>query len=199
MNIKTTATTILILSAALYGCGSDDEAAKATQAVTPVVREAKPVDPTEKMARAVASGKTGAAVELKYDVLSKPEPGKPIEIDLAFIPSTVADTLVVNVTATPGLEVVANETANFGLLKIGEVAHHKITVRAERADVVYLTVVVTLNAVGVNSVRTFAIPLIVSDPNAPDAPASASVVTQAQMKTDATGQKIQSMPAQESK
>jgi hypothetical protein len=191
---------LAVAASALTACGSGDAPAPAPQQPAPVAQAPKPADPTAKMARAVVSGKSGAAVELKYDVLSKPEPGKPIEIDLALISGSVADSLTVNVTAAPGLEVLSNATGNFGTLKFGEVAHHKVTVRADRADVVYLTVTAIVNAVGVNSARTFAIPLIFTEPGATGTPTAAVHATNdAQTKPDATGQKIQSMPAQESK
>lgn len=195
MKIKLATLAILLLSVSLFGCGSDEDTAKAAKTAAPVVKEAAPVDPTAKMARAVPSSKSGAAIELKYDVLSKPETGKPIEIDLALIPSSLLDSISVNVTATPGLEIVTNATGNFGVTKIGEVTHHLITVRADHADVVYLTVAVTVNAVGVNSARTFAIPLIVSDPGAPEAQPAAKDAANIDTKTDSAGQKVQSMPA----
>ena len=199
MKIQSTAklsATLVLAASALAACGSDEPA---IQTPEPMVAkpQAKPADPTAKMARAVVSGKTTAAVELRYDVAGKPEPGKLIEVDLALIPTAVAESLAVTVTGTPGLEVVSNATATYNSLKIGQVAHQKITIRSQRAEVGYLTVTATVIAVGLTSARTFAIPLIFSDPASAAAAADARVTTGPQAKPDATGQKIQSMPAQE--
>jgi len=116
------------------------------------------------MAHAVVSGKAGASVDLKYDVLNKPEPGKPVEIDLAVIPGAVLDAMTLNVSAMPGLTIASNAEGSFGKLAIGEVARHKFSVVADRADVIYLTVTATTYAVGVTATRSFVIPLIVAVP-----------------------------------
>jgi hypothetical protein len=194
--MKSKLSAIFVLSAALLAACSSEEPTPTPVPRAPAAnvqtQAAKPVDPTAKMARAVTAGKSSAPVELKYDVLVKPQPGEPIEIDLALIPGADVDSLSVAVTATPGLEIVSTPTASFGPLKAGEVANHKITARAAKVDVVYITVTATLTAVGTSQARSFAIPLIVGDPVAVT-PSDASA------KPDATGQKVQGMPAKETK
>jgi len=188
--------TVLLTAACLVACGSEEStpAPQPAKVAPKPQAPAQPADPTAKMARAVPSGKSGAAVDLKYEVTSKPEPGKPIAIELALIPGSVTDSMTVHVAGSPGLEVVANPTGMFGALKIGEVANHTVSVRAERAEMLYLTITATLSALNINSVRTFAIPLIFTD-----AAADAKVTTTAepQPQQDATGQKIESMKAEE--
>jgi len=149
---------------ALAACGSGDKTPVPAPA-QPVVKEpTAPADPTLRMAHAVVSGKAGASVDLKYDVLNKPEPGKPVEIDLAVIPGAVLDAMTLNVSAMPGLTIASNAEGSFGKLAIGEVARHKFSVVADRADVIYLTVTATTYAVGVTATRSFVIPLIVAVP-----------------------------------
>ncbi len=176
MKIISTAILFLALSI-LAACGSKNETPAPVQTVVRKPQIAKPADPTARMAHAVVTAKTGAAVDLKYDVLSKPEAGKPLELDLALVLGTVVDSMTVNVAATPGLEIVGNATATFDKLKIGEVTHQKVEVRAEHAEVVYLTVTATLFAVGTSSVRAFAIPLIFSEPATTSEPNSATQPT----------------------
>jgi hypothetical protein len=178
---------LLVIGAGLLAaCGSDNKT-PAPQPVPAIPKKAQvetPTDPTEKMAHAVVIGKSGAAVDLKYDILNKPEAGKPIEIDLAVIPGVVLDSLTLSVTTAPGLSVVSNPEASFGKLAIGEAARQKLIVAAERPDVVYMTITATAYAVGVTSTRAFAIPLIVSDPTntAPEAAKTEAA------KTEAVGQ-----------
>jgi hypothetical protein len=193
---------LLLASSVLGACGDDEPAPQPTQ--QPVAPKPKAAatsaDPTAKMARAYISGKQSAPVDLKYDVASKPQPGKVLDIDLAFVTTAVADSMAVTIASgTPGLEILSGATANFGILKIGEVTHHKISVRGDRADVLYFTVTATLHAVGVNSSRTWSIPLIFLDPAGPAAATSANATADAQAKPDAAGQKVQSLPARENK
>ena len=51
------------------------------------------------------------AVDLKYDVLAKPDVGQPFEIELAFLPRLAADSLEVEVTGIPGLTLVSGGAA----------------------------------------------------------------------------------------
>jgi hypothetical protein len=184
---------LLILTAgSIAGCGSDDKAAAPStpQPKTPVAKvEASPADPTAKMAHAVVVGKSGAAVDLKYDVLNKPEIGKPVEIELALIPGAVLDSMTVSLAATtPGLTVISGGEGSFGKLAIGEVARQKFLVTADKEDVLYLTVTATAYAVGLSSTRSFAIPLIFSAP-----PPAADV------HADTPAQKVQTASAPEKK
>jgi hypothetical protein len=159
----------LILSIAivfsLAACGSGDKTPVPAAPVKEAPkRAAQPADPTEKMAHAVVAGKSGASVDLKYDVLNKPEPGKAIEIELALIAGAVLDSASLNVSAMPGITIVSNPDASFGKLGVGEIARQKFIVMADQPSVVYLTVTATATSVGINSSRTFAIPLIVATP-----------------------------------
>src|SRR4051812_1191182 len=83
----------------LSACSSDDTSMQAGQqpakpaTTTPKPAAAKPpgTDPTEKMAHAVGNGKPGAAVEIRYEFQSKPEVGKPTQIDVNFVPNAGTD------------------------------------------------------------------------------------------------------------
>jgi len=88
------------------------------------------------------------------------------------------DSMTVNVVVMPGLTAVSKSEAAFSKLAIGEVAHHKLVVVADRPEVIYLTVTATAYAVGLSSTRSFAIPLIVSDPTPPATTAAVVPATQ---------------------
>ena len=151
----------------LAACESKKEektsAPEPKKTVNPQASAPAPTDPTASMAHAVVIGKSGAAVDLKYDVLNKPEPGKPVEIEIALIPGVLVDSMSVNVVGQSGVHVSGGD-ANFGKHAIGEAARHKFTVEVEQPDVVYLTVNATAYTVGISSTRSFAIPLIVASP-----------------------------------
>ena len=94
---------VVALAAVLAACGRGKEEVAADQpapaangapgdaAATPPVVVENPDD--QRMANAVATGKTAAAVDLKYDVLAKPDVGQPFEVELALLPRVAADAL----------------------------------------------------------------------------------------------------------
>jgi hypothetical protein len=82
--MKTTTGFLAALAGALLlsGCGTEE-------ATAPPVAKApapKPIldadDPAAKMAKAVSTAKTGAAVELRYEINAKPTVGVPFDVDL---------------------------------------------------------------------------------------------------------------------
>jgi hypothetical protein len=197
MNTSRTAVVpVALLALALGACGSDSDpdaaAAAAPPAAKPVVQaEQSPVDPTAKMARAVGSGKPGAAVDIKYDFKDRPEVGKPVEVKIAFIPGTGVESLEAKISDMDGITVAGALNPQFNNVQAGQPYEHTFSLLANRAGVFYVSVEVTTHVGGAASARTFAIPLAVGDL----APAqNAQKKTQAE---DATGELIESMPAQE--
>lgn len=178
--------------ALLAACGSDPEPeAAATAAVTPV--RAKPAapakeDPTAQMARAVGNGKPGAAVDIKYDFAARPEVGKPVELQVALIPSAGVDAMDVAFTGMDGITLAGTLTASFGAVKAGETYKHALSVLADRNGVFYITASVNTQIGGASLGKTFSIPFVVG--NAP-------VQQKAAPARDASGQPVEPMPAQE--
>ncbi len=183
------------------GCGSDgpageqasakrsDKAKKSSDAVAQVKPAAE--DPKyAHMANAVVTGKTTAAVDLKYDVLTKPEPGRPFEIELALQPRVTADTLQVEITDMPGLTIVGERAANFGPVAAGQTYTTRVLVQSDVAGLYYVSVIAQLITKVQSEARTFSVPVVVGA-----APAAAQKVAPPK---DASGQAIQSMPAKES-
>jgi hypothetical protein len=183
---------VLGIMAALSGCGSDPEPQNAV-AATPPAQAAKPanvVDPTARMARAVGGGKPGAAVDLKYEFLSRPAVGKPVEVELALIPNAGVKSLAITVSGMEGVTLAGNLTADFTDVKAGQPYKHQFSLLADRAGVFYLTVAAITKIGGASMGRTFSVPFVVGTP----VPKEKSAAPQ----KDATGQPIQPMAAQES-
>lgn len=184
----------VILAIGLSACGSDPEPEGAVPSRPPTAKpvvqaEQSPVDPTAKMARAVGNGKPGAAVDIKYDFRDKPEVGKPVDVKLAFIPSTGVESLEAKITDMDGITVAGALNPQFNNVQAGQPYEHTFSVLANRSGVYYIAVEVTTLIGGVATARTFSIPL------------SVGTVAAQQKKTppkDATGQAIESMKAIES-
>jgi|HigsolmetaAR201D_1030396.scaffolds.fasta_scaffold10565_2 hypothetical protein len=185
------------LALTLGACGSDTDpetaAAVPPPAAKPTVQpEQSPVDPTAKMARAVGSGKPGAAVDIKYDFKDRPEVGKPVEVKIAFIPGAGVESLEAKISDMDGITVAGGLNPQFNNVQAGQPYEHTFSLLANRAGVFYVSVEVTTHFGEASTARTFAIPLAVGDIAAEQGQKKKSAPTR-----DATGEAIESMPAKE--
>ena len=203
--ISRTTAVALLAGLLAVGCGSKDEGAaaeggadkaaakaakQATEANGGAAATAAANDKTANMATAVADSKTTAPIDLKYDVLAKPDIGQPFEIELAFVPQVAADTLDVEVNDAPGLVIVGERAASFAPVSGGEIYTHKILLRGDNAGLFYVSVVAKVSTKVQSESRAFSIPVVIG--TVPAAQKTAPAV-------DASGQAIQSMPATEQK
>jgi hypothetical protein len=183
------------------GCGSDEtvggqasakrsDKAKKTSVAAAQVKPAVEDPQYAHMANAVVTGKTTAAVDLKYDVLTKPEPGRPFEIELALQPRVTADTLQVEITDMPGLAIVGERAAKFGPVAAGQTYTTRVLVQSDVAGLYYVSVIAQMITKVQSEARAFSVPVVVGA-----APAATQKVAP---QKDASGQAIQSMPATES-
>jgi hypothetical protein len=147
-------------------------------------------DPTLRMARAVTAGKPGADVDVKYDILSKPEPGVPSEVKLAIITGAPAERLTYKITGMPGLTLAGTLEGTVSKVTAGQVIDSSFSLLPDAPGIYYASVtVMTLNA-GSEMGRTFSVPLLVGDVAAAQKPAVPP-------KQDAKGQAIEPMKAEE--
>jgi len=183
----------LALACTLAACGGGDEAkngkraAKASDEAADATAVTKSPEDA-RMANAVATGKTSAPVDLKYDLLTKPAAGQPFEIELAFLPRLAADTLEVEVTGIPGLTVVSGGVARFAAVTGGSRHVAKVTVQADVDGIYYANVVARMVTKVQSEARTFAVPVVVG---------TVAPAQKAEPVTDAAGEAIQPMPATE--
>jgi len=192
----------LAATASLVGCARDDAAADATagagpKASTSQSRSGKGV--ADGMVSAVSSsGKPGAPVELKFDLATKPELGKPLAVTVAVVPRGEGiSQLRVVFQSNEGVEVQSgNEMAVQDQPADGVAATHTVTVVPRRDGVSYLGAVALVEGPGGSVARSFAIPIIVGDPVAAER-AVADKPSQGVMAKGEGGEKIVSLPASE--
>ena len=115
----------------------------------------------KRMANAVVTGKTTAPVDLKYDVLAKPNVGQPFEVELAFSPRLPADALEVEVTGIPGLTVVSGGATRFEGVLAGDRHVAKVLVQADAPGIYYANVVAKMITQVQTEARTFSVPVVV--------------------------------------
>jgi len=197
---RVTLTAAAALLAAVFvtacGGGNDDaaavartEMAKANKTV-PATPPANADEKHERLASAVADGKTTAPVDMKYDVLAKPALGQPFEVEMTFTTRLPADRLETEITAAPGLTIVGEKTATFSPVEPGQLYSKKILVTGDNPGLYYIGVVAKVSTKVQTETRAFAIPVVIGDP--PSA-------QKANPPKDSTGQAVQSIPAQEPK
>jgi hypothetical protein len=138
-----------------------------------------PDDPTAKMARAVTVNGANVPVNLKYDILSKPLVGSPVEIELAVMPTQGADSVAVAFSGSAGLTVSPDSVTSIDKVNAGQIERVKLSAQAQQETVFYVTVTATVMSGGVSSVRSFAIPLIMTAPVAAAEPAATAEATPA--------------------
>ncbi len=184
------------LAALLAGCGRGEE----EQAAAPAKKSADkpaaaagkapvaPDGPDSLKANAVAMGKTSAAVDLKYDVLSKPDPGEEFQIELVFLPRAAADSLEVEFTPIPGITLVSGGTARFENVTAGERYPALVVARADGPGLYYFGVAARMVSKVQTEARTFSVPVVVGAVAAAEKPTPA---------VDASGEAVESMPAVE--
>lgn len=200
MNASTTAMTrsllLIALAALATACGGKDEETAASSEPAPAAEQ--PAAPAgaaaaapgeERMANAVVTSKTAAAVDLKYDMSAKPDVGQPFEIELVFVPRAPADALQVEITGMEGLTVVSGGALAFENVQAGERYAGKVLVQADAAGLYYIGLVAKMSSKVQTEARSFSVPVVVGT-----APAA---VQKPAPETDATGQPIESMPAVE--
>lgn len=185
----------LVALAMLSACGSKNEEPAAQPPPKPAAAKPQPVaadiDPVDKMPRAVGNGKPGAAADIKYDFAARPEVGKPVELQVALIPSAGVDSMEATFTGMDGITLAGDLTLTVNKAKAGEAFKHSISVLADRAGVYYITAVVSTQISGVTLSRTYSIPFV------------AGTVTEQKPQTppatDAKGQPVEPMKAREEK
>jgi hypothetical protein len=199
--ISRTLALTLLAGGLLAGCGKSDEeqaaevkqaedaaASQAAQAVTDATdAEAKKY---AHMANAVVTSKSTAPIDLKYDLPTKPDVAQPFEIELTFQPRVQADVLELEFTDMPGLVLVGARNAKFDKVVPGEAYSTRVLVRADAPGLFYVSVVAKMVTQVQTEARAFSIPVVVGT-----APATSQ---KAAPEKDASGQPIESMPAQES-
>ncbi len=186
-NVMVRACVLVLLAAGIAGCGhGDDESVATTPAKTNSNKPWKTAPPEKKLANAVSVGKSGAAVDLQYDLLAKPVAGQPFEIELSFTPRLPADSLEVEAHGMTGLELVTGGTAAFQNVTSGQTYTTKLLVLPAADGMYYVGITAKLTTKVQSEARSFSVPVVVGVLAAPAPTAAAGAQPEQASKAQET-------------
>jgi hypothetical protein len=155
--------------AALGGCHRDSsqspKPAAAPKARAPVAQQHGPTveAQTAGMVEAASQGKGQAPVALKFDLMQRPIVGQSLEIAIALIPQIAAGPTTIDVTASDGLQVAADDgQIAFPAVEALQVYRHSIKLTPTDEGVRLVTLTVSLKHDEMTDSRVFSVPIIVA-------------------------------------
>jgi hypothetical protein len=160
--------TVAIL--ALTGCGEDPEPATAGAPAPTAATKPAPANDAEEATRGMVSGvapgrAADAVVDLKFDLKSRPEVGKPLAIDIALLPKVASEVMNVTYLASEGLTVQTSTTpSKYEHVQSGSVYRHQATVVPKEEGVFSLSAIVMVQTAAGDVTRAFSIPVVVGAP-----------------------------------
>lgn len=138
-------------------------------------------------------GKPHAPIEMTFQLPSKLKSGQAIEFTFSLMPTQNVESLSMQVRVDDGLVLKTQTQAGYGVMSKGAKADHVVKLVAQREGLFYVHVQASVKVAGKIQSRSFVIPLNVGDVDARKYMKSSGNVT-----GDAGGERIISMPAQES-
>ena len=161
---------ITLLAALGTACEKDPEPTAAGTATPVPGGTATPADDAEQATKGMVSGVAGgrpedAIVELKFELKSRPEVGKPLTIDIALMPRVATDTMNITYLATDELTVQPTTMpSKYERVQAGSVYRNQATVIPKENGVFSLSAIVMVQTDTGDITRTFAIPVVIGAP-----------------------------------
>jgi hypothetical protein len=152
----------LLLAGLAAGCDSTGDAPENKVAAAPpkpVVSEAARLPMA--MVRAVYAGGGEPPVDLRFELMQRPEVGKPLDISVALVPTVGLERIFARFQPSDGLELVkGSQTEQIARPVIGNPISHTVTVVPKRDGIFTVMAVVLTDSASESISRNFTIPLI---------------------------------------
>lgn len=160
------------MALALSGCGGSSS--ESTQAVAQTKKKPSlhsqqelgtSARPASDMVEAVSAGKAGPPVEVKFDLRDLPQPGQPLDVDIAVVPDSPSISRVyAKFQGGEDLSVVeGGELAQIEKPAAGSVIRHMVRVVPKQDGIFALSATVSVDLADDSLTRTFSIPVIVGE------------------------------------
>ena len=157
---------LLGLSACGGSKGSADTAHSSAQQATAHRGVADPSGRApDDMVAAVSAGKGGPPVELKFELRGAPQPGQPLDVDIAILPDAPAiSRLYARFMGGEGIDLVdGGELAAIDKPAQGAVIRHVLRVLPKQDGIYTFSAAVSVELADDSVTRTFTIPVIVGE------------------------------------
>lgn len=158
--------TCVLLAACGSGSGPENSPAVATPTPSSATQRSVTPPPSNR-AKAVVSSPGAGPVALEFELASRPELGKPLEMKLSLQASQDVSELNLEFKSESSLEFLAGTQASFATLRAGESLTHSVTVRSTHPGIFVTDVQLTATVQGHPGTMTFAIPVVFSQPATP--------------------------------
>ena len=166
---------------AVAGCNGSSEQARLRHLATQSggnTGAAQPDDPTSDMVNAVSTADGKPPVYLKFRLVTAPQVGQPLELQIALIqePKLEIDTLKVSLQPREGLQLKSASPIDFGKPGVGETHLFPVTLVPQQTGVLSLGVTVLVDTERESLTRGYTVPVLVLPPQpaASDAQAASS-------------------------
>ena len=191
------ATVLATMIALAAGCGGSDatEKAKAAAKSKPAKDAAKARSQDNRFASAVYLAKGMPAVDVKYDLLTRPVAGQPFELELMLEPRLNSDLLEFTVTGMPGIEVASGGAASFQNVQGHQRYTAKAVIQPVEAGVYYLSVTAKASSKVQSDEVAFSVPVVVAAAPAGSTAAPAEGIAPTAAGTAATDVSAAAAPA----
>ncbi len=154
----------LLAVASLGACDRSPEVVPSAPASATAAQAPRKTPLSPDMVSAVSGSKGSVAVDLKFALLSRPEPGRPLDIDLAVIPTDAAATIRVIIQNTDGITITGGQEVTIQKgAEPGVPLTHRLTLVPARDGVFSISAVALIDTDRSSVTRTFAIPVIVGE------------------------------------
>ena len=156
-----------LVVACLGACGSSEKDeglahGKAAKDKKPVAAVAG--DPTADMSVAVSATKAPSAVNVKFQVSERPQPGQPVSVEFVLIPDPTVQSLAAKFEGDDGLTVVGGDQLPAVDKPAANVPiRHKVTVLPKSDGIYTVTATLTVATAEDSRARIFSIPVIAGD------------------------------------
>src|SRR5438552_3184118 len=144
--------------------GRTTAASQPTPVVKPVAPAKKgptPEEHTAGMVLAAPEDKSPLALEMKFDLSSRPKMGQPLEINLALIARDASGPASLQVTSATGFAAPEAEAFNVSDVEPGEVYRHTLKLTPRSEGLLLVGVTVSMKHDDVTDSKVFSIPVIV--------------------------------------
>jgi len=162
-----TVLTLALIAMLLAACGgpSDEEKAAAEQLAKAkkVVKQAQPADPLAGMSSAVTGSKGVLPVDVRFELLDVPQIDKPLNVRVAFVPTSDLIALHAVIKSVAALKLADNEQVKFEMPKTGEIKEFKFVATPSAGGILVATIDVTVTRDTGDTTFTFSLPVAVPD------------------------------------